>query len=119
MPTSAVELDVEHVDAGQHGTRSIGDGALGRLCADVLAQYDIDLGIVQNAGLDHCQRAAGVFGAGADLFGWLEQEDHRAGQILSHGRKGLSRAQQHGYVCVVAADMRHRNFLATPQSLGR
>ncbi|MCY1562144.1 hypothetical protein D9M68_995000 [compost metagenome] len=84
----------------------------------MLAQDDIDLRIVQNAGLDHCQRTAGVFGARADLFGRLEQEDHRAGQILSQGRQGLSRAQQHGHMGVVAADMRHRNFLAAPQGLG-
>lgn len=67
---------------------------------DVLTQHDVRLGAAMRgvqAGVDH--RA----GAGAALFGGLEEGDERAGPEGAGGEEGGERGESAGYVHVVAA----------------
>ena len=101
----AVRLPAVHDDAQSVGGRCGGAGvrlhAAEWAGADVEAEDDIDLRVVERAITDHRARAAG----GRRFFRRLEEEDDGARQLRLHGTEHFGGSHQDGGVHVMTAGM--------------
>ena len=105
----ARDLDVVEVE-GRGGDAVIqADGAdLRPARRDVRGDDGVHMGVVHAAGPDHRARAA----HGRLLLRGLEDELHRARQLVPHAAQQLRRGQQHGDVRVVPAGVHDARVLA-------
>ena len=74
------------------------------------AEHRVGRGIVERALLEHQARPAALAGR-RPLLGGLEQEQHRAGQLVAHARERLGDAEQDRGVRVVAARVHHADLV--------
>ena len=92
---------LEHVGAGEHRA-PVDDHTAGRgLVPDVCANDAVGRTVVEQAVVQHGERAAG------DLLGGLEGEHDAASQPVFHGRKDPGRTEGDGDVAVVAAGVHY------------
>jgi hypothetical protein len=102
--------DAQHVRAGHHRAGPVADSSNRTGAPHVKTEHGIRLWIVESAFFDHEGRAA-FLSAGRSLFGGLEDELHRAGQLILHAGEQLRDAHENGDVIVVTARVHHADFL--------